>query len=131
MSRGITFAHKGDFEFPKTDKFFNKLLKRDYLDILDRYAKEGVEALKDATPKDTGLTAASWSYEIVQGKDTVSIFFNNSNVVRGYYNVAILLQFGHGTRNGGYVAGRDYINPAIVPVLQKIANEAWKEVLIT
>ena len=101
------------------------------MDILPKYAQQGVDALSDATPKDTGLTAASWSYEIIQNADSISIFFNNSNVVDGYYNVAILLQFGHGTRNGGYVAGRDYINPAILPVLEKIAKNAWEEVTIT
>lgn len=129
--RGITFKHTGDFSFPKTEKFFNRLLRRDYMDILPKYAQQGVDALSDATPKDTGLTAASWSYEIIQNADSISIFFNNSNVVDGYYNVAILLQFGHGTRNGGYVAGRDYINPAILPVLEKIAKNAWEEVTIT
>jgi hypothetical protein len=86
-----------------------------------------VEALSAATPVDTGLTASSWTYDIVQTKDSVTINFNNTNIQNGC-PIAVILQYGHGTRNGGWVQGRDYINPAIQPVFDKIANEAWKEV---
>lgn len=119
------FRHKGDFS--KTEKFLNFLLKLDYLNVLERYGQAGVAALASATPKDSGLTAASWDYEITyNGKETI-IAFTNSNISNGV-NIAIILQYGHGTRNGGYVAGRDYINPAIQPIFDKIANEAWREV---
>ena len=121
----ITFRHKGDFS--KTEKFFNSLLKLDYLNVLERYGKAGVAALAAATPKDSGLTAASWDYEITHNGKETTIAFTNSNVSNGV-NIAIILQYGHGTRNGGYVAGRDYINPAIQPIFDKMANEAWREV---
>lgn len=125
MSGGITFRHKGDFS--KTEKFFNSLLKLDYLNVLERYGQAGVAALASATPKDSGLTAASWDYEITHNGKETTIAFTNSNINNGV-NIAIILQYGHGTRNGGYVAGRDYINPAIQPIFDKIANEAWREV---
>ena len=94
---------------------------------LDEYGKKGVEALRQATPKDTGKTADSWFYEIKRSKESVSISFNNSNINDGV-PIAVILQYGHGTRNGGWVEGRDYINPAIQPVFDEIAEEAWKEV---
>lgn len=119
------FRHKGDFS--KTEKFFNSLLKLDYLNVLERYGQAGVAALASATPKDSGLTAASWDYEITHNGKETTIAFTNSNISNGV-NIAIILQYGHGTRNGGYVAGRDYINPAIQPIFDKIANEAWREV---
>lgn len=122
---GIMFRHKGDFS--KTEKFFNSLLKLDYLNVLERYGQAGVAALASATPKDSGLTAASWDYEITHNGKETTIAFTNSNISNGV-NIAIILQYGHGTRNGGYVAGRDYINPAIQPIFDKIANEAWREV---
>lgn len=123
---GITFTHKGDFS--KTEKFFNKLLGLDYLNVLERYGQRGVDALASATPKDSGLTAASWGYEIQHNGERSSIIFTNSNINKGC-NIAILLQYGHGTRNGGYVQGRDYINPAIQPIFDQIASDAWKEVM--
>lgn len=122
---GITFRHKGDFS--KTEKFFNRLLKRDYLNVLERYGRAGVDALAAATPKDSGETAASWHYEIDHNGKETTIAFTNSHVNKGV-NIAIILQYGHGTRNGGYVQGRDYINPAIQPIFDKIADDAWKEV---
>lgn len=122
---GIMFRHKGDFS--KTEKFFNSLLKLDYLNVLERYGQAGVAALASATPKDSGLTAASWDYEITHNGKETTIAFTNSNISNGV-NIAIILQYGHGTRNGGYVAGRDFINPAIQPIFDKIANEAWREV---
>lgn len=123
--KGITFTHRGDYS--KTEKFLNCLLRREYLNVLERYGKEGVRALAAATPKDSGATAASWNYEIIHnGKDT-AITFTNSNIQNGV-NIALILQYGHGTGNGGYVAGRDYINPAIRPVFDKLADDVWKEV---
>lgn len=122
---GITFRHKGDFS--KTEKFFNSLLKLDYLNVLERYGQAGVSALASATPKDSGLTAASWDYEITHNGKETTIAFTNSNISNGV-NIAIILQYGHGTKGGGYVAGRDYINPAIQPIFDKMANEAWREV---
>lgn len=125
MANGITFRHKGSFS--RTEKFFNALLKRDYLNVLERYGELGVSALASATPKDSGRTAASWSYEISRNRNETSITFTNSNIKNGV-NIAVILQYGHGTRYGGYVAGRDYINPAIQPIFDKIAEDAWKEV---
>ena len=124
----IRFKHRGDFH--NTETFFNRILKRSYIDILRKYGQAGVEALAAATPKDTGETAASWSYEIVQTRNGYSIFWTNSNVNQGV-NIALILQYGHGTGTGGYVRGIDYINPAIRPVFDEIANAAWKEVTET
>ena len=122
---GITFRHKGDFS--KTEKFLNSVLKLDYLNVLERYGQAGVAALASATPKDSGLTADSWDYEIAHDGKETTIAFTNSNISNGV-NIAIILQYGHGTKGGGYVAGRDYINPAIQPIFDKMANEAWREV---
>lgn len=94
---------------------------------LDTYGVMGVNALAEATPVDTGVTASSWNYEIVEGNGQTSIIWTNSNVVKGQ-NIALLLVYGHGTRNGGYVVGRDYINPALQPIFDDIANKAWAEV---
>lgn len=121
----ITFQHKGSFS--KTEKFFNALLKQDYLNVLERYGKAGVAALASATPQESGVTAASWDYEITHNGKNTTIAFTNSNINKGV-NIAIILQYGHGTRNGGYVAGKDYINPAIQPIFDKIADEAWREI---
>lgn len=121
----ITFRQKGDFS--KLTGYLERVKEKIKLGNLDRYGREGVAALSSATPKDSGKTAASWYYEITHTKDSVSITFNNSNVNRGV-PIAIILQTGHGTRNGGWVEGRDYINPAIRPVFDKIADEAWEEV---
>lgn len=118
-------VHKGDFKH--TETFLQKFRKKDYMKILRRYAEEGARALASATPKDTGKTAASWGYEIVQGKDSVTVNWTNDNVQK-YVNIAVILQYGHGTRNGGYVQGRDYINPAIRPIFDKLAEAMWKEV---
>lgn len=122
---GVSFRHKGNFS--KTERFFNFVLKRDYLNLLDNYGRIGVSVLASATPKDTGKTASSWNYEIIKEKDRIILAFTNSNVNDGA-NIAILLQYGHGTRNGGYVTGRDYINPSIQPVFDELASDAWKEV---
>lgn len=121
----ITFKQKGDFS--KLTKFLEKAKEVVKLGDLDKYGREGVAALASATPVDTGLTASSWSYEIIHENGAATISFNNSNIQNGV-PIAIILQYGHGTRNGGWVQGRDYINPAIQPIFDKIANDAWKEV---
>ena len=121
----ITFRQKGDFS--KLTSFLERAKEAVKLGDLDKYGREGVAALSSATPVRTGLTANSWYYEIEHQNGSVSITFNNSNVNKGV-PIAIILQYGHGTRNGGWVQGRDYINPAIQPVFDRIANEAWEEV---
>ena len=94
---------------------------------LDKFGRAGVVALQQATPKDTGLTAASWDYKIERSSGSVRISFHNSNIQNGI-PIAILLQYGHATRSGSFVEGRDYINPAIQPIFDQIAEDAWKEV---
>ena len=121
----IRFRHKGNFS--KTKRFMERAKEAVRLGKLDKYGREGVSALASATPVDSGLTASSWYYEIEHQNGSSTIVFNNSNVQKGV-SIAIILQYGHGTRNGGWVQGRDYINPAIQPVFDKIADEAWKEV---
>lgn len=121
----ITFRQKGDFS--KLTRYLERLKEVVKIGDLDKYGREGVAALSSATPIDTGKTASSWYYEIENKNGSATISFYNSNVNKGQ-NIAILLQYGHGTRNGGYVQGRDYINPAIQPIFDKIAETAWKEV---
>ena len=122
----ITINHYGDFK--KLTNFLEKMKRMFVVSILDKYGREGVAALSAATPIDSGKTASSWTYEIKDIKDGVTLTFNNTNIQNGV-PIAIILQYGHGTRNGGWVEGRDYINPAIQPVFDKLANEAWKEVI--
>jgi hypothetical protein len=121
----ITVQQKGDLR--KVSGYFERFREGIRLGILDRYGEEGVRALAEATPKDTGLTAASWRYRINRGNGSVSITFENTNFQNGV-PIAILLQYGHATRNGGYVQGIDYINPALRPIFERIAEEAWEEV---
>lgn len=121
----ITFRQKGDFS--KLTKFLERAKESVNLGDLDKYGREGVAALSSATPVDTGLTANSWHYKIEQRSGSVSIVFYNSNIQNGV-PIAIILQYGHGTRNGGWVQGRDYINPAIQPIFDKITEDAWREV---
>ncbi len=121
----ITFRQKGDFS--KLTRFLERAKEVVRVGDLDKYGREGVAALASATPVDTGLTANSWRYEIEQKKGSVSISFYNTNIQNGV-PIAVILQYGHATRNGGWVQGRDYINPAIQPIFDKIANEAWREV---
>lgn len=125
MSIVISFKHKGSFA--KTEKLLTKSLGKDYRKILEQYAKQGVEALSNATPIESGETASSWYYEIIQNGSSLSIVWKNSHSNKGV-NIAIILQYGHATRNGGYVRGRDYINPALRPIFDKLAEAAWKEV---
>lgn len=123
----ITFTHKGDFS--RTNKFLERALEIVKLGELDKYGRQGVEALKANTPVDSGKTAESWDYEIERTKSGAKIYWYNTNENKGV-NIAVILQYGHGTKNGGYVKGRDYINPAIQPVFDEIADEAWKEMTI-
>lgn len=110
-----------------TRNFLRKMQAPDLYSGLDRLAQRGVAALQANTPTDSGLTAASWSYEITVKDGKVTITWLNSHTEDGV-NVAIILQYGHGTGTGGYVAGRDYINPAIKPLFDEIANDVWKKV---
>lgn len=121
----ITFRQRGDFS--KFTNYLERLKEVAKKSDLDKYGREGVAALSSATPVRTGATANSWYYEINHQNGSVSISFYNSNINKGV-PIAIILQYGHGTRNGGWVQGRDYINPAIQPVFDRIANDAWEEV---
>lgn len=121
----ITFKQSGDFS--KTLRFLSQSRNIDYLSILKKFGEVGVSALASATPVDTGLTANSWGYEIVKEKNSYAIYWTNSNIQNGI-QIAVILQYGHATRNGGFVQGRDYINPAIQPIFDSIATDAWKEV---
>lgn len=121
----IKIRQKGDFS--KITKYLIKAKKGIRLRDLDKYGKQGVAALSSATPVDTGLTASSWYYKIERDNSTISITFLNSNVQNGV-PIAVILQYGHGTGTGGWVQGRDYINPALRPIFDKIADDAWKEV---
>lgn len=121
----IRFRQQGDFS--KLNRFLERAKEAIKIGDLDKYGREGVAALASATPVESGLTAASWDYKIVRGKGSVSIQFYNSNIQNGV-PIAIILQYGHGTGTGGWVEGRDYINPAARPLFDKIADNAWKEV---
>lgn len=121
----IRFRHRGDFS--KTTRYLKRAQHAVRLGDFDKYGREGVAALASATPVDSGLTANSWYYEITNTKGCVKITFYNSNIQNGVH-IAIILQYGHGTRNGGWVEGRDYINPVAQPLFDKITNEAWREV---
>ena len=121
----ISFRHKGDFS--KLTSFLERAKETVYLGDLNKYGRQGVAALASATPIDSGETATSWYYEIENTKQSATITFYNSNVQNGV-PIAIILQYGHGTRNGGWVEGRDYINPAIQPIFDQIVDDAWREV---
>lgn len=121
----IKLSAKGDFV--KTNSFFNKILEKVKLSSLDKYGQKGVQALSSATPVDTGLTAASWSYRIERKNDQVKLVWTNSNVNNGV-NIALIIQYGHAARNGAYIEGRDYINPALAPIFKEIEESAWREV---
>ena len=121
----IRFKQKGNFK--KTENFLDFVKKQKFLGSLDKYGRLGVEALSNATPVDSGLTARSWDYKIEKTNDYVAIVWTNDNIVEGY-PIAIILDYGHATGNGGYVSGRHYIMPAIQPIFDEIAEKAWKEV---
>ena len=122
----ITISQRGSFE--RTIKFLKKVHSLSFYNSLSKYGEIGVEALRQATPKDTGKTSESWSYEIHKTANGASINWTNSNNNHGVY-IAVLIQYGHGTRNGGYVEGIDYINPAMRPIFEQIASELWNEVI--
>lgn len=121
----ISFSVSGDFK--KTERYLLKLSRGDLFQKLDRLGRLGVESLSRATPVDTGKASQSWGYRVIKNKNKPGIEWYNDNVENGAV-VAILIQYGHGTKNGGYVQGRDYINPAMRPVFDFIAEEIWKEV---
>lgn len=121
----ISIRHKGDYG--KLTRYLEKLKSTARVSVLDKYGKAGVEALASATPVDTGLTAQSWYYKVEVNGNSAKITFCNSNIQNGI-PIAIILQYGHGTGTGGWVEGRDYINPAIQPIFDKIVDDAWKEV---
>ena len=121
----ISFEQKGNFS--STEKFLKNASSKNYRSILEQYAQAGVSALSASTPTNTGRTASSWSYVIEQSGNASSIVWTNSNIQNGV-NIALILQYGHGTKNGGYVQGRDYINPALRPIFDRLADAAWKEV---
>lgn len=125
MPKVVMFRQKGDFR--RTSDFLKRANRLNLDVILNQYGQEGVEALRAATPKDTGTTANSWSYIVHKGTGSITITWSNSNIVDGV-PIAVILQYGHGTRNGGYVQGIDYINPAMKPIFDKIAQRAWEEV---
>lgn len=121
----LSLSSKGDFT--KTTKFLKKASNLDVVSLLNKYGEEGVGALSANTPVDSGLTANSWDYQITKEHGKYSLEWFNTNVQRGV-KIAVILQYGHGTRNGGWVEGVDYINPALKPVFKKIADDAWREV---
>ena len=121
----LKISSRGNFS--KTEKFLTKMSRAEMYQALDRYGDEGVRALAKATPVESGITADSWGYKVVRSKSRPGIVWTNSHEVDGV-NIAIILQYGHGTGTGGYVQGQDYINPAIKPVMDKIADKVWKVV---
>lgn len=121
----VVFTHKGDFH--KMEKFLRAMKKNDMFSRIDAECRKGVQALAAATPVDTGKTASLWNYEIEKGRNGVSIRWTNDNINKGI-NIAIILQYGHGTGTGGYVQGRDYINPVMRPIFDQIAESVWKVV---
>lgn len=121
----VTVKHSGSFK--NLENLLDRIFHGDLMNLLDHYGQMGVRALQSATPKDTGATASSWSYEIKKGRTSSTITWTNSNAPNGV-QVAVLLQYGHATGNGGYVQGIDYINPALKPIFDSIADSAWKDV---
>lgn len=126
MPTRITVSHRGSFK--KTEAFFSRGISTKYMAILNKYGQEGVNALSSVTPKDTGQTASKWGYRVEKTSLGFSIVWSNSNIIDGT-PIAVILQYGHGTKNGGYVQGRDYINPALQPIFDKILNNVWMEVI--
>lgn len=123
---GIEISQRGDFS--KSMRFLQNIVSKNLAQKLDKYGRKGVDALRQATPRDTGKTAESWGYEVHTGRDSVELVWTNSNENRGL-NIAVLIQYGHATRGGGYVQGRDYINPAMRPIFDEIAHDLWEEVI--
>ena len=126
MSKIINIRQSGDFA--KTERLFHTIIEKRYFNKLEKYGEEGVKVLSAATPKDSGKTAESWAYKIVEVPGKTTIYWTNTHVVKNV-NIAINLKYGHGTRNGGYVEGIDYINPALKPVFDEMSQRIWKEVV--
>lgn len=122
----FSVTHKGNFN--NIERFLRKNQKIDIDHYLEKFGQAGVEALRKATPKDTGLTSESWYYRIDKDKDKTTITWCNSNTIDDWYNVAIGIQYGHGTASGVYVQGVDYINPAMRTIFDELANQIWEEV---
>lgn len=123
---GVFFNHRGSFK--NTETFLKRYNVNRMRSVLEKYGQKGVSALSSATPRDSGSTADSWAYGIDISKQNFSIYWYNTNLTSAGTPVAILLQYGHATKNGGYVQGADYINPAIVPIFDEIAEAVWREV---
>lgn len=121
----ISFKQKGSFR--NTDRFFHRSLKREYLDVLKKYGEIGVDLLREATPKDSGVTADSWSYRIEEGDGTVQVAWYNSNN-NDWANVVLMIVYGHALQNGSYIEGNDFISPTLHPMFQRLADKAWREV---
>lgn len=126
MSKAITFETKGDFKF--TMRFLKKISSVAFYKKLEQYAKEGVEALANATPKKTGDLALRYSYEIDVGIDSTTITWHNDKMINGQ-SLVLMLNYGHGTRNGGWVNGLNFVDPAMAPVFEKMAENLWKEAI--
>lgn len=128
MARGIVvqMSEKGDFK--KTFRFLKAMKEKKFLSSLDKYGERGVQLLSENTPRDTGLTASSWYYKIEDDGNTLKLTWYNSNVKKDYFNVALMLQYGHATKNGGWVEGIDYINPALKPLFDEMEKDIWEEV---
>lgn len=124
----IKISVSGD-NFRSTQSFLVKALKPNWQKKMIEYGRIGMMALAQATPKDTGKTSESWGFEIIQTQTSIKLIWTNDNIQKGWANIAILLQYGHATRNGGYVEGVDYINPAIRPVFERMAKEMWGEII--
>ena len=128
MARGIVvqMSEKGDFK--KTFKFLKAMQEKKFLSNLNKYGERGVQLLSENTPRDTGLTASSWYYKIEDDGETLMLTWYNSNVKKDYFNVALMLQYGHATKNGGWIEGIDYINPALKPLFDEMEKDIWEEV---
>ena len=128
MARGIVIqmSEKGDFK--KTFKFLKAMQEKKFLSNLNKYGERGVQLLSENTPRDTGLTASSWYYKIEDDGETLTLTWYNSNVKKDYFNVALMLQYGHATKNGGWIEGIDYINPALKPLFDEMEKDIWEEV---
>lgn len=123
---GVYFTHKGDFN--KVEKWFNSLLNRDYLNVLSAYGQMGVQALRSATPRDTGLAASSWNYQIEHGLTSTKLVFTNDDI-EGGCSVVILVDRGHATKDGGWVPGMHFIDDALDPIIKKLNDAVWKEAM--
>lgn len=122
----LIVKYKGDFK--KTEEFFKRNRHKRLMAVLNQLGQRGVDALSAATPVRTGKTAASWSYQVIESENRIAISWSNSNVTKDGDNIVVLLVRGHGTRNGYFIRGNDFVTPAIDPIFKEIAEEAWAEV---